>query len=82
MAAGVYAKSYGIAAAGGRAVDLIGDRVRLQAYALSILDGFLLVAWACVVSLLLTALLRKSPLNYGELSAIQQHMQAPQETKS
>ena len=65
-----------------RAVDLIAARLRLQAYALSLIDGFLLVAWACVLGLLLTALLRKSPLNYGDLSAIQQHLRAPQETKS
>jgi DHA2 family multidrug resistance protein len=70
MAAGVYAKSPGAAAAGARAVDLIGARLRLQAYALSLNDGFLLVAWACVVGLLLTALLRKSPMNYGDLSTL------------
>jgi MFS transporter, DHA2 family, multidrug resistance protein len=72
LAAGVYAKSSGIAAAGTRAVDLIGSRLRLQAYALSLNDGFLLVAWSCVLGLLLTALLRKSPLFYGALSALQQ----------
>ena len=82
LAAGVYARSSGIAQAGARAVDLIAARLRLQAYALSLIDGFLLVAWACVLSLLLTALLRKSPLNYGDLSAVQQHLRAPQETKS
>ena len=71
LAAGVYAKSSGAAAAAARAADLIGARLRLQAYALSLNDGFLLVAWACAVSLLLTALLRKSPLNYGDLSTLQ-----------
>jgi DHA2 family multidrug resistance protein len=71
LAAGVYAKSSGAAAAGARAVELIAARLRLQAYALSLNDGFLLVAWACVLSLLLTALLRKSPLNYGDLSTLQ-----------
>ncbi|HXB21766.1 MAG TPA: MFS transporter [Candidatus Solibacter sp.] len=71
LAAGVYAKSSGMAVAGARAVDLIGARLRLQAYALSLIDGFLLVAWACALGLLLTALLRKSPLNYGDLSTLQ-----------
>ena len=71
LAAGVYAKSSGAAAAATRAADLIGARLRLQAYALSLIDGFLLVAGACVVSLLLTALLRSSPLNYGDLSTLQ-----------
>jgi DHA2 family multidrug resistance protein len=68
LAAGLYAKSSGLPAATGRAVGLIGARVRLQAYALTFIDGFHLVAWACVAALLLIALLRKSPLNYRELS--------------
>ena len=71
LAAGVYAKSSGATAAAARAADLIGARLRLQAYALSLIDGFLLVVGACVVSLLLTALLRQSPLNYGHLSSLQ-----------
>src|SRR5271165_6204608 len=71
LAAGVYVKSSGAAAAGARAVELIGARLRLQAYALSLNDGFLLVAWSCVIALLLTALLRQSPLNYGDLSTLQ-----------
>jgi DHA2 family multidrug resistance protein len=71
MTAGLYAKSSGITAAGSRAVDLIGSRVRLQAYTLSLIDGFLLLAWSCVCALILVALLRKSPLNYGELSTLQ-----------
>src|SRR3984893_12816055 len=66
---GAFAKSSGAAAASARAVGLIAARLRLQAYALSLNDGFLLVVWACFVSLLLTALLRKSPLNYGHLSS-------------
>jgi MFS transporter, DHA2 family, multidrug resistance protein len=72
MTAGLYAKSSGMAAAGARAIDLIAARLRLQAYSLSILDGFLLIAWSCACALILVALLRKSPLNYGELSNMQQ----------
>ena len=71
LAAGVYAKSSGMAAAGARAADLIGARLRLQAYSLSLIDGFLLVAWTCAVALILVALLRKSPMNYGDLSTLQ-----------
>jgi MFS transporter, DHA2 family, multidrug resistance protein len=71
LAAGVYAKSFGAAEAAARAVDLVGARLRLQAYALSLIDGFLLAAWACFLALLLTALLRKSPLNYADLSTLQ-----------
>jgi MFS transporter, DHA2 family, multidrug resistance protein len=82
LAAGVYAKSSGAAAAAARAADLIAARLRLQAYALSLIDGFLLVAWACFLGLLLTALLRKSPLNYGDLSDLQQELSARPEAKS
>jgi DHA2 family multidrug resistance protein len=70
-AAGVYAKSFGAAEAAARSFGLIGARLRLQAHALSLNDGFLLVAWTCLVALLLTALLRKSPLNYADLSTLQ-----------
>jgi MFS transporter, DHA2 family, multidrug resistance protein len=71
LAAGLNARSSGAAAASARAVDLIGSRLRLQAYALSLIDGCHLVAWSCLLGLLLTALLRKSPLNYGDLSTLQ-----------
>jgi MFS transporter, DHA2 family, multidrug resistance protein len=82
LAAGLFSKSSGIAAATGRAVGVISSRLRLQAYTLSINEGFYLVAWACAVMLLLTALLRKSPLNYGDLAAIQEQLHAPQDAKS
>jgi DHA2 family multidrug resistance protein len=71
MTAGLYAKSSAMAAAGSRAVDLVAARARLQAYSLSLIDGFLLVAWSCACALILVALLRKSPLNYGDLSTLQ-----------
>lgn len=82
LTAGVYSKSSGLAAATGRAIGLMSGRVRLQAYTLSIIDGFYLVAWACVIALLLVALLRESPLNYGDLSALQQRSPAAQEAKA
>jgi DHA2 family multidrug resistance protein len=71
MSAGLYAKSSGMAAAGARAMDLIAARLRLQAYSLSILDGFLLIAWSCACALIFVALLRRSPLNYHDLSETQ-----------
>jgi MFS transporter, DHA2 family, multidrug resistance protein len=83
LTAGLFAKSSGLAAATGRAAEVIGGRLRLQAYTLSIIDGSYLVAWACVIALLLVVLpLRESPLNYGELSMFQQPLPAPQEAKS
>jgi DHA2 family multidrug resistance protein len=82
MTVGVFSKSSGLAAATGRAVGLLAGRLRLQAYTLSFIDGFYLVAWACVVALLLVALLRKAPLNYGDLVAIQQRLTSPKESTS
>jgi MFS transporter, DHA2 family, multidrug resistance protein len=82
LTAGLYAKSSSLAAATGRAVGLTGARVRLQAYTLSFIDGFHLIAWACVVALLLVALLKKSPLNYGELGFLDGEPAAKERTKS
>jgi MFS transporter, DHA2 family, multidrug resistance protein len=72
MTAGLYAKSAGLAQSAGRAVDVLGDRLRLQAYTLTLIDGFYLVAWACAIGLILVALLREAPLKYGDLSELQQ----------
>ncbi|HVI09483.1 MAG TPA: MFS transporter [Candidatus Binatia bacterium] len=72
MTAGLYAKSSGIADAGARAVDLVAARLRLQAYSLSLIDGFFLISWSCVCALIFVAMLRRSPLNYGDLSDMQQ----------
>jgi DHA2 family multidrug resistance protein len=68
MTAGLYGKSTGVSSAAGRAIGLVGARIRLQAYTLTFIDGFHLICWACVFALLLTALLRKAPLDYGELA--------------
>jgi MFS transporter, DHA2 family, multidrug resistance protein len=81
MTAGLYAKSSGIAAAGTRAVDLIAARLRLQAYSLSIIDGFLLIAWSCACALIFVALLRRSPLDYGDLSTQQRIPASAKESK-
>src|ERR1700722_3464152 len=81
MTAGLYAKSSGMATAGARAIDLLGARLRLQAYSLSLIDGFLLIAWSCFCALILVSMLRKSPLNYGELSAMQQIPASAKESK-
>lgn len=73
LTAGLFGDSSGLAQATGRAVDVVGARLRLQAYTLTLIDGFYLVAWASVAALVLVALLRDSPLKYGDLSAMQQH---------
>lgn len=82
LTAGLYGKSAGWGAATGRAVGVISGRLRLQAYSLTFIDGFHLIAWACVVGLLLVALLRKSPLHYGELGFPDSQTPAKERTKS
>ena len=82
LTSGLFSKSAGMAAATGRAVGLVSGRLRLQAYTLTFIDGFHLLAWACVFALLLVALLRKSPLNYSDLDEIQRKLPAPLEAKS
>src|SRR4051794_3620607 len=80
ITAGLYARSSGTVGAGARAVDLIAARLRLQAYSLSIVDGFLLIVWSCACALIFVALLRRSPLNYRELSEMQQIPSAEKES--
>ena len=76
MTAGLFARSSGLLQATGRAVDVTGARLRLQAYTLTLIDGFYLVAWASVIALVLVALLRETPLKYGDLYGIQQQQAA------
>jgi DHA2 family multidrug resistance protein len=70
LAAGLSAKSSGLAAATGRAAEIIDSKLRLQAYSLTFIDGFHLVAWACAGILFLTAVLRKAPISFGQLGPI------------
>ncbi len=74
------ARSNGLMTAAERAGDIVGARVRLQAYTLTLIDAFHLVAWGCVFSLLLIALLRRSPLNLREL--VERSANANQENES
>jgi len=56
--------------------------LRLEAYTLTFIDGFHLLAWSCVVALLLIAVLRRSPLNYGDLGTFQQQPSERREARS
>jgi DHA2 family multidrug resistance protein len=78
---GLFSKSYGQDAATGRAIGVMSQRLKLQAYTLTFIDGFHLLAWSCVVGLLLVALLKKSPMGYGDLSAVEPPP-APEEAKA
>ena len=68
LADAFYGKSPGWAAATGRAIEVTVARIRLQAYTLTFIDGFHLVAWGCVAALVIIALLRRAPLNFDEIA--------------
>ena len=70
VAAGLAAKSAGAAEAAGRAVGIVAGSVRAQAYTLAFSDAFHLLAWMSVVMLLLLATLRRFPMSYRDLRAL------------
>lgn len=81
LAAGLASKSNGLLAASGRATAVLESNVRLQAYSLTFIDAFHLVAWACVAMLLVTAILRRPPMNFRQLPALQEGSISHQEDR-
>jgi len=63
VTAGLTPQSSGVAA--GRAAAIIDGKIRLEAYTLTFIDAFHLIAWVCVGTLVLIALLRRSSIGYG-----------------
>jgi MFS transporter, DHA2 family, multidrug resistance protein len=82
LAAGLSTKSSGQMTATGRAAEIIASRLRLQAYSLTFLDAFHLVAWTCAGILLLTAILRKAPMNFAQIPLLQQALTPTQRKNS
>jgi hypothetical protein len=82
LAAGLSPKSSGLMAATGRAAEIIESKLRLQAYSLTFIDAFHLVAWACAGMLLMTAVLRKPRLNFAQIPLLQQAFISNQGKKS
>jgi len=81
LTAGLLSKSSGMAVATGRALGLVNNRIRLQAYTLTFIDGFYLIASACVLALLVIAFIRRFPLSYGDLGAFQEIQVSEQDGK-
>ncbi len=67
VSAGLGPRSAGLAAE--RATAIIDGKIRLEAYTLTFVDAFHLVAWVCVATLVLIALLRRSPIGYGAFAS-------------
>jgi MFS transporter, DHA2 family, multidrug resistance protein len=70
LAGGVAGRSTDIQEAAGRAVGLVAGGVRVQAYTLALSDAFYLMAWMSVAMLILLATLRRFPLNFRQLAAL------------
>jgi MFS transporter, DHA2 family, multidrug resistance protein len=70
LTAGLAAKSSSVEAAADRAVGLVAGGVRLQAYTLSFIDAFYLIAWVSVATLIGIATVRRFPMNFRGLAAL------------
>jgi DHA2 family multidrug resistance protein len=70
LTAGLATRSNGTMGAAGRAVGLVAGSVREQAYALTFIDAFHLLAWVSVATLLLLATLRRFPVTFRDLAAL------------
>ena len=82
LAAGLSAKSSDLMAASSRAAVIIGGNLRLQAYSLTFIDACHLVAWVCGGMLLLTAGLRKAPIDFAQMPLLQRGVISTQRKKS
>ena len=71
LSGGVLPGSTGSEEAQYRAVGLLGQQVRAQAYTLATADGFILIGWFVVVYLLLMLLLKPSKFSYKDLRNMQ-----------
>jgi DHA2 family multidrug resistance protein len=70
LTAGLAAKSAAVSTAAGRAAGVIAAKVRLQAYTLSFVDAFHLLAWMAVAMSILLATLGRFPMNFRDLAAL------------
>ena len=71
LTGGVLPGSTGAEEAQARAVGILGQQVRAQAYTLATADAFTLIAWMSVAYLLLMLFLRPGKISYGDLRNMQ-----------
>jgi MFS transporter, DHA2 family, multidrug resistance protein len=67
LSAGVFANSAGADQSQGRAVALLSQQVRAQAFTESIADGFVLMCWVVVGFLIAMLFMRPGILSYKDL---------------
>jgi len=71
LTGGLLPGSIGFDEAQGRAVGLLSQQVRGQAYTLATADGFVLIAWVMVGFLLMMLFLRPDTISYNDLRKMQ-----------
>jgi DHA2 family multidrug resistance protein len=71
LSAGLFSGSAGFEEAQQRAVGILSQQVRSQAYTLAIADGFILISWAVVAYLLLMLFLKPGKISYKILRNMQ-----------
>lgn len=65
---GMYPKSSGFDEAKERGITLLAGQVKLQAYTLAFIDGFITIAWVCVGIIILIALMKPMKIYYDSQS--------------
>jgi len=68
LTGGVAGNSSGVDEAQKRAAALLGGQIRQQAYTLAYMDGFMLIAWACVGMIVLIAVLKPMKIFFDSSS--------------
>ena len=67
LSAGLLPRSIGLEQAQNRAIGILAQQVRAQAYTMAISDGFILVGWTVIAYLLLMLCLRSPRFSYKDL---------------
>src|SRR5580692_6503345 len=67
LSAGLFSPSSGSDEAQSRAIGILNQQVRGQAYTMAISDGFVVICWTVVVYLLLLLFLRRAKFSYQDL---------------
>jgi MFS transporter, DHA2 family, multidrug resistance protein len=67
LSAGLFSPSTGSDEAQSRAVGILSEQVRAQAYTMAISDGFVVICWMVVIYLLLLLLLKPAKFSYQDL---------------
>jgi DHA2 family multidrug resistance protein len=67
LSAGLFPHSTGPDESQARAIGILSQQVRAQAYTMAISDGFVVIGWMVVVYLLLLVLLRPAKFSFQDL---------------